>query len=93
MRSSKSNWLQEKVQSIQDALLQGRPSVVWQDISAIHECRAGLQPVQCSAIKKRDGELCVGLEETLSRWREHFEGVHFLAATFDLTSFFTLAFL
>ena len=50
-------------------------SVVWQDIHAIHECRTGLQPVRCSAIKKRDGELCVGPEETLCRWREHLKGV------------------
>jgi len=75
VRSSKNKWLQEKAQSIQDVLAQGRPSVVWQDIHAIRECRAGLQPVRCSTIKKRDGELCVGPEETLSRWREHFEGV------------------
>jgi len=51
-------------------LIQGRHSVVWQDICAIHECRAGLQPVWCSAIKKR---LC-GLEEMLRRWIEHCEG-------------------
>jgi len=49
--------------------------VVWQDIRAICECRAGLQPVRCSVIKKKDGELRVGPEETLNRWRDHFEGV------------------
>ena len=75
MRSSKNKWLQGKAQSIQDALDQGKPSVVWQDIRAIHECRAGLQPVRYSIIKKRDGVLCVGPEETLNRWIDHFEGV------------------
>jgi len=33
---------------------------VWHDICVIHECRAGLQPIQCSAIKKSDGEMFVG---------------------------------
>ena len=75
VRSNKNKWLQEKAQSIQDALAQGRSSVVWKDIHAIHECWAGLQPVWCCAVKKRDGELCVGFEETLCRWREYFEGV------------------
>ena len=31
--------------------------------------------MRCSVIKKRDGELCVGPEETLNRWRDHFEGI------------------
>ena len=55
VRSSKNKWIQEKAQSIQDALAQGRSSVVWRDIRAIHECRAGIQPVHFSAIKKKDG--------------------------------------
>ena len=75
VRSSKNKWLQEKAQSILVALAQGRPNVVWQDIRAIRECRAGIQPVRCCAIKKKNGEVCVGSEETLYRWKEHFEGV------------------
>ena len=70
VRFSKNN--QEKAQSIQDALAQGRPSVVWQDICAIRECWAGVQSVHCCVIRKKDGEVCVGPEETLCRWREHF---------------------
>ena len=42
VRSSKNKWLQEKAQSIQDALVQGRPSVMWQDIHAILECWADI---------------------------------------------------
>ena len=70
--SSKNKWLQEKAQSTQDALAQGRSSEVWQDI---HECWVGIQPVRFSAIKKKDEEVCVGPDEILCRWREHFEGV------------------
>ena len=55
---------------------------MWQDIRAIRECRAGLQPVQCCSIKKKDGELCVEPAKTLSRWREHFEGVLNVISTF-----------
>ena len=75
VRSSKNKWLQEKAQSIQDALAQGRSSMMWQDIRAIRECRAGIQPVHFSTIKKKDGGVCVGPDELLCRWREHFEGV------------------
>ena len=75
VRSSKNKWLQEKAQSIQVALAQGRPNVVWRDIRAICEFWAGIQLVCCCAIKKKNGELCVGSEQTLYRWREHFEGV------------------
>jgi len=57
--------------------------VVWQDIRAIRECRAGLQPVRCSVIKKRDGELCVGPGETLNRWRDHFEGVLNVVSSYE----------
>ena len=59
--------MQEKAQSIQDALAQGRSSEVWQDIRAIHECRADIQPIRFSAIKKKDGEVCVGPDEILCR--------------------------
>ena len=67
VRSSKNKWLQEKAQSIQNALAQSRPSMVWQDICAIHECQADIYPVRCCVIRKKDGEVCVGPEETLHR--------------------------
>ena len=86
VRSSKNKWLEENAQSIQDALNQGTPSVIWQDIRAIHECRAGLQPVRCFVIKKRDGVLCVGPEETLNRWRDHFEGVLNVISSYELAA-------
>ena len=58
--SSKNKWLQEKAQSIQNVLTQGRSREVWQDIRAICEYRAGIQPVCISAIKKKDGKMCIG---------------------------------
>ena len=70
---SKNQWLQEKAQSIKDALAQGRRSVVWQDIRAVCECQAGVHPAHCCDIWKKDREVCVGPEETLCRGREHFE--------------------
>ena len=81
--SSKNKWLQEKAQSIQDALAQGRSNKVWQDIHAIYECWTGIQPVRLSAIKNKDGEVCVGPDEILCRWREHFEGVLNVISSYD----------
>ena len=62
----KNRWYQEKANSIQCALSLGRPSVVWQDVHAICRSRAGLQSVQPRAVRKQDGSLCCGSEETLS---------------------------
>ena len=64
VRECKNRWYQEKANSIQVSLSQGRPSVVWQDIHAICKSIAGLQPVQPRAVRKQDGSLCCGLVET-----------------------------
>ena len=61
--------------SVQSALAQGNPSVMWCDLKAICQCRAGLQPVRPRTIRKQDGSFCAGPAETVGRWREHFEGV------------------
>ena len=38
---------------------------VWQGIKAIQRGKAGLQPMRAKAIRKDDGTLCMGLEESL----------------------------
>ena len=82
----KNKWYQEKANSIQATLSLGRPSVVWQDIHAICRSRAGLQPVQPRAVRKQDGSLCCGSEETLSRWRDHFEGILNIESSFNVAT-------
>ena len=86
MWECKSRWYQEKAKSIQAALSQGRPSVVWQDIHSICRSRAGFQPVQPRAVRKQDGSLCCGSEEMLSRCRGHFEGVLYVESSFNLAT-------
>ena len=63
----KNRWYQEKARSIQAALSQNRPSVVWQDIHAICKSRVGLQPVKPRAVKKQDGSFCSRSVETLGQ--------------------------
>jgi len=60
--------------------------VVWKDIHGICSSRAGLQPVQPRAVRKQDGSLCCGSEETWSKWRGHFEGVLIIENSFNVTS-------
>ena len=66
---------------------QGRSSVMWQDIHAICECRVDIQPVHCCVIRKNNGEVCVGPEETLCRWREHVKGVLNVISSFNQAVF------
>ena len=53
--------------SVQSALAQGNPSVMWRDIKAICQCRAGLQPVRPRTIRQQDGSFCIGPAETVGR--------------------------
>ena len=69
--------------SVQSAHAQGNPSVMWHDIQAICQCRAGLQPVWPRTIRKRDGSFYFGPAETVGRWREHFEDVLNVESSFD----------
>ncbi len=48
---------------------------VWSSLREIQRCRAGLRPVKSKVIRKSNGEVCVGPEESLSRWQEHFNTV------------------
>ncbi len=48
---------------------------VWSSLREIQRCRAGLRPVKAKVIRKSNGEVCVGPEESLSRWQEHFNTV------------------
>ena len=50
VRTCKNQWFQEMANSVQFALAQGTPSVMWCDIKAFCQCRAGLQPVQLRTI-------------------------------------------
>ena len=76
MKKAKNAWFQEKAREIEIAMLSGgsRRSV-WSSLGEIQRCRAGLRPVKSKVIRKSNGEMCVGQEESLSRWQEHFHTV------------------
>ena len=67
VKTRKNQWFQDMASSVQTALAQGNPNVVWRDIKAICQCRAGLQPVRSRAIRKRNSSFCNGPAETLDR--------------------------
>ena len=46
---------------------------VWQGLRDIQRGRSGLRPVRPRAIRNIDGQMCMGPEETLQRWREDME--------------------
>ncbi len=48
---------------------------MWSSLREIQRCRAGLRPVKSIVIRKSNGEVCVGPEESLSHWQEHFNTV------------------
>ena len=71
VRTCKNQWFKDMANSVQSALAQGNPSVMWRDIKAICQCRVGLQPVRPITIRKQDGSFCIGPAETVRRWREN----------------------
>ena len=83
VRTCKNQWFKDMANSVQSALAQGNPSVMWRDIKAICQCRAGLQPVWPRTIRQQDGSFCIGPAETVERWREHFEGVLNVESSYD----------
>ena len=48
---------------------------VWSSLREIQRCQAGLRPVKSKVIRRSNGGMCVGPEEFLSRWQEHFHTV------------------
>ena len=83
VRTCKNQRFKDMANSVQSALAQGNPSVMWRDIQAICQCRSDLQPVRPRTIRKQDGSFCFGPAETVGRWREHFEGVLNVESSFD----------
>ena len=47
----------------------------WQGIRDIQRGRSGLNTVRPRAIRNIDGQMCMGPEETLQCWRDHFSTV------------------
>ena len=69
----KNEWFQEKAREVDNEMMKGIAGRgVWQGLRDIQRGRSGLQPVRPRAIRNVDGQMCMGPEETLQRWRHHF---------------------
>ena len=85
VRTCKNQWFQDMASSVQIALVQGNPNVVWRGIRTYCQCIAGLQPVWSRAIHEWNGSFCIGPIKTLDRWCEHFKGVLNVENSFNQT--------
>ena len=53
-------------------LSRGSQRNMWKSLRELQRGRAGLRPVKTSVIKKLNGDPCKSVEESVSRWQEHF---------------------
>ena len=69
----KNEWFQEKAREIDNEMMNGLAGRgVWQGLRDIQRGRSRLRPVRPRAIRNIDGQICMGPEGTLQRWRDHF---------------------
>ena len=47
----------------------------WRSMKEIQKGSAGMRPVMTKVIKKSNGKMCVGRDEELLHWKEHFRNV------------------
>ncbi len=81
VQRAKNEWFQRKAREVERGMRGGRGA--WKGLREIQRGRAGLRSVKTRAIKDRDGELCIGQDNTLRRWHEHFESVLNINSSFD----------
>ena len=84
VRKAKSKWLEEQAREVEFAMLSGGSKrSMWSSLREIQRGRAGLRPVRSKVIRKANGELCAGPEESLSHWQEHFSAVLNMTSCFS----------
>ncbi len=73
VRKARNDWLQEKASEVEHAMLTGHShKSMWKSLRELQRGRASLRPVKSRNIRKANGDLCVSVEESVDRWREHF---------------------
>jgi hypothetical protein len=77
VRAAKNSWFQAKAEEMTKAMDK------WRIIDQIKRNRGGYATEIATSIKKKNGDVCMGPEETLFRWREHFEGVLNVESVFN----------
>ncbi len=81
VKRAKNEWFQQKARDVERGMRGGRG--VWKGLREIQRGRAGLRSVKTRAVKDRDGELCIGQDNTVRRWHEYFESVLNINSSFD----------
>lgn len=83
VKRAKNGWLQEKAKSVEVGMLSGGSGRnAWRCVREIQKGRSGLRPVMTRVIRKPSGEVCVGREESLLRWKDHFCNVLNIRSSF-----------
>ena len=81
VRCAKNRWFQQKAGEVERAVRGGKG--VWKGLREMQRGRAGLRPRQSCAVKDCDGELCIGQDNTLKHWHQHFSAVLNICSTFN----------
>ena len=85
VKRAKNNWFQQKAREVERGMRGGK--CAWKGLREIQRGRAGLRSIKRSAVKHLDGTQCVGQDDMLQRWREHFELVLNVNSHFDQNVF------
>ena len=85
VKRAKNNWFQQKAREVERGMNRGKGA--WKGLREIQKGRAGLRSVKSSAVKHLDGTKCVGQDNTLQWWHEHFELVLNVNSSFDKNVF------
>ena len=73
VKKAKNDWLQEMADEVEVANLSGGSQRnMWKSLRELQRGRAGLRPVKTRVIKKLNRDPCKSVEESVSRWQEHF---------------------
>ena len=76
VKRAKNDWLQQKAKAMGAGMMSGRSGGgAWRSMNEIQKGSAGMRPVMTKVIKKSNGEMCVGCDEELLRWKEHFRNI------------------
>ena len=65
-----NNWFQQKAREMEMGMRGGKGA--WKGLRKIQRGRVGLRSIKPSAVKHLDGMQCVGQDDMLQRWHEHF---------------------
>ena len=82
IRRCKNVRFKKKAREVEAVVRKSRGA--WKGLRELQQGRAGLRPVRPYAIKDLDGNLCVGHDNTLQWWHQHFNCVLNVHSSYDV---------